>query len=567
MRIKKANGIFNSIGVATICVIMVIIFALLMVTALTATSEMTNLGEMIIFHNDNPWMNILVLVCILVLFYPIWRNVGDVKLKWFNLAMCVWVVGFGLLWVGDANAFPSADSGFVHYASIMFARGEYEFLHRYDTYLGSYLNYFQHFPFQLGYVFFNEVLHRITPFIVVNFHTRAVIMQILNVFFLMGTYLFINKTLLILFHHERIVKLCCVLFVLLPQPIIFTTFVYGTIPGLFFAVLSIWLFMKFVNGKKTARNVVHGLLSVLCIALAVMLRQNHLIFLFAMVIVAGFKLLAYISEKDVKKAVLCVCYVAMACVLAMNITTVIIRKYEWRTGYDFGEGIPMVAWMVMGLSHAYTEHGESEKAPGWFNFESILLFNEQGRCYDAATEESWRRIRERYQFFRENPPVARSFFWRKMASQWNETTFQSIWNNQVRGTNPMRDTGQGGGVGIARLIAYQEACHPYWMCEGECGLQYSNPHVNHVKRYMDHMVQLVYAAVLICAVVFVIKSRQCDITQTIYFIIVTGGFLYHLLFEAKSQYIVPYFILLVPMAAVGLHVLYNWVYGRKEVTE
>ena len=38
-----------------------------------------------------------------------------------------------------------------------------------------------------------------------------------------------------------------------------------------------------------------------------------------------------------------------------------------------------------------------------------------------------------------------------------------------------------------------------------------------------------------------------------------GGLLYHLLFEAKSQYALPYFVLILPIVAYGLFTLYRKV--------
>ena len=46
-----------------------------------------------------------------------------------------------------------------------------------------------------------------------------------------------------------------------------------------------------------------------------------------------------------------------------------------------------------------------------------------------------------------------------------------------------------------------------------------------------------------------------------------GGLLYHLLFEAKSQYALPYFVLLVPLAAWGLSRLFHRTEHRKRLGE
>ena len=43
-----------------------------------------------------------------------------------------------------------------------------------------------------------------------------------------------------------------------------------------------------------------------------------------------------------------------------------------------------------------------------------------------------------------------------------------------------------------------------------------------------------------------------DITAALFPLVVLGGLLYHLLFEAKSQYAVGYVLLMIPIAAYGI---------------
>jgi len=43
---------------------------------------------------------------------------------------------------------------------------------------------------------------------------------------------------------------------------------------------------------------------------------------------------------------------------------------------------------------------------------------------------------------------------------------------------------------------------------------------------------------------------------------VLGGFLYHMIFEAKSQYIYVYALYLVPLAGYGLSSLQDWLRSR-----
>ena len=54
-----------------------------------------------------------------------------------------------------------------------------------------------------------------------------------------------------------------------------------------------------------------------------------------------------------------------------------------------------------------------------------------------------------------------------------------------------------------------------------------------------------FAGIIVC-----IKKK--DIFCTGLILIVLGGFLYHMIFEGKSQYIMPYFILLTGFSGVGI---------------
>ena len=53
--------------------------------------------------------------------------------------------------------------------------------------------------------------------------------------------------------------------------------------------------------------------------------------------------------------------------------------------------------------------------------------------------------------------------------------------------------------------------------------------------------------------------RKRDLLRALLPLIWLGGLSYHLLFEAKSQYAMPYFVLMMPIAAYGLFTLYRRV--------
>ena len=46
--------------------------------------------------------------------------------------------------------------------------------------------------------------------------------------------------------------------------------------------------------------------------------------------------------------------------------------------------------------------------------------------------------------------------------------------------------------------------------------------------------------------------RKKDLEDQVLLLTIFGGFLFHMLWEAKGRYILPYFVMMLPMAAIGL---------------
>ena len=57
--------------------------------------------------------------------------------------------------------------------------------------------------------------------------------------------------------------------------------------------------------------------------------------------------------------------------------------------------------------------------------------------------------------------------------------------------------------------------------------------------------------------------RRREICQCLLPLIILGGVLYHLLCEAKSQYAFAFFMLMIPIGAYGLHLLFAGMSGQK----
>jgi hypothetical protein len=195
--------------------------------------------------------------------------------------------------------------------------------------------------------------------------------------------------------------------------------------------------------------------------------------------------------------------------------------YEKRSGTDLGDAVPYSAWIYMGLS-------EAENAPGWYNiYKSVYLYEAADFDPEVTNKEAVSEIKDRLAYFADHKQYASNFFYRKIVSQWNETSYESIWNNQIRSQYKEK-------TGIAK-----------WVCDkGQTD----------VEKIMDIWTQLVFLGFFAgCLALF----RKKNFLALMLPLMILGGFMYHCMSEAKSQYSLVYYILMAGFAGYGIIKLYD----------
>ena len=72
--------------------------------------------------------------------------------------------------------------------------------------------------------------------------------------------------------------------------------------------------------------------------------------------------------------------------------------------------------------------------------------------------------------------------------------------------------------------------------------------------------------ILISALAFIPFSwKRIEYYQLFLILIVIGGFFFHMAWEAKGEYIMPYFVMLVPLAAVGITCVLDYINKKLNV--
>lgn len=492
------------------CVLMVALFVLLFMSYLfpcslfrtTGMSTGAGKGEIVSFNYDNFFLNLITLAVSCGLVYLVYKLGSGISLRKCLVILSLWVLGFGLLFVASAKLQPTEDSYIVTFFARQAARGDYSYYHE----------YFEFFPFQFGYVLYAELFFRLfnilMPGVPSGFASLA--LQGMNVFFVLLAYISIVQCVGIIFGSETMQKLTAVLLAVCLPPLFMTTFMYGNVPALGFACAASWMFLAFVRDGCP----VCGILCAFFLAVSVLLKLNSMIFFVAIVILW---LLTLIKKPTLISAVLLI--LTVICVLTVKAMPQ--NYYEARCDHDFGSGIPLTGWLAMGLH-------EGQSCSGWYDTEfTTNAFTHAEKDPKLASRTALEGISSRLEVFVDEPVEALRFFGRKFLSQWNEPTYQSIWNNNVR-------------------THYSEPGLIYrFLCQ-----RAERAVVTAMKLYQ----QMIFFGFTLGLVGLLFRR---DISATLFPLVILGGMLYHLLFEGKSQFVMGYFVLMVPIAAYGYRLVFT----------
>lgn len=483
------------IAVILVCVTFVCVAA----NGLVATAAVEHVftednTEHVVFLRDNLALNLLVLFFCMALFALLVK--WSVPLRAQTIAtvcMLSLVCGLGVWWVGAAKALPGADALFILDHARALAAGNTAAL------AGS--RYLRLYPFQTGFLLYCTVCIRVFG----NFALRG--MQYLNVVYVAASYLALILIARELFSDSRVTLLTTLLLCLCWQPLFLCTFVYGVLPGL---VLALWGIYCVVRALKTHR-IGWTVLAVCLIALAVVIKKNYAI----VAIACG---IAYALEalRTGKLRTLIGCTALIVCVAFAPAAA---QSYvEQRAQTAFGPGMPQSAWLLMGI-------GESSMCSGWHNAQYANDF--EAADYDPVKAEAQYRaqIVSRARLLLSRPRYLGAFFYHKLTSQWNEPAFQSVWSSAAGEHD--------GTVSPAAEALYNGAAGR--------GLQ----------QYFDFYTQLIYVGFAAYAILLCGKKRRSP-QRLILPLVLLGAFAYHALFEAKSQYALPYLPMMTPIAAAGL---------------
>ena len=414
----------------------------------------------------------------------------------FAAALALWTAA-ALCFVLSVGLLPRADSALVIEAAKRFAAGDFSPLEG---------EYFSRVSYQLGICLPLEGLARLLPGLDLN-----LLMQALNCVISAALMALLCGLAGGLSGDARTSGAAALLYMAFVPMLLFNMFVYGVLPMLLLCVLAMRCFARCARTGERRFGVLYALL----IGAAAALKPNAMIVMLALLICAAVHAL---QRKD---GFLLLC-AALSVVLCFALPAGVIRLYELRAGVTLAPDTGMLLRLAMGMQ-------DSMIAAGWYNgvieeYWPLSVTPEMEKA--AALEMLAARLRD----FAADPAGAWAFFKEKCLTQWAEPSYDILWYGAVCGKS-------GRFNGLAHAI-FRDGSPVRALLAG----------------YMNIFQQAAYVLALIgtCGM---IREKRTEAVQLMLPVTVLGGFLYHMLFEAKSQYIYPYMLLLLPLAAAGMDLL------------
>lgn len=512
---KEKQNRFEYVVVNIICLFAFLAFGYISVMGFFQTSVIdptAYVGEHILYETDNIALNLFFAALFFVFLFAMRRFYNffaKINMTVLEIILALYVVLLGMIWIFSVTSIPAADSQNIFETATQAANGQYtslnDFTQFYNKDFYSGYSYYNFYPFQLGFVFFCELVYRI-------FGTDSSMpIQVLNVLATAAAYLGLAKITRILFKRKSVEFMAIFLLALCFQPILFCTFVYGNIIGMCLGIWACYFLIRYFQTNSWKLLIPCGILLVI----STIVKYNNMIYLVAFVIML---IVHTIKAKKWQS----IAFAVAICIATVGSSSLIIASYEARSGATLANGVSQVLYLDMGMQ-------ESSRAPGWYTTTGLNTYLKNGFDDEAANAEAWEHIGERMDKFTGDPEYMFDFYSKKILSQWNEPTFESIWVSKVKG----HETEIAGGIGEA---VYEKSLGQ--LLELHFGL------------YM-RIVYLLFAV----GIYLLFINKKTNICTVLLPLVLMGGFGYHFLCEGKSQYILTYIPLIIPTSAYALNTI------------
>lgn len=461
--------------------------------------------EHIYFRTDSILFNIVTIVLSLLFLALLGRLAEKLTTrKSRNLllaAVCVISTAFSFYWVWGCKSAPQADQLYICEYADAFNQGDFSQLQE--------PSYMTRYPHQFGMVALLQVIFRL--FGSMNYTAFQYFNAALIPLFIVSGCQIVR----ILSDDNVKAEVYYLFFALCCFPMYaYTSFVYGDLLTTTLSFFAVWMYLSCLKHFSWLRLGLFGITMGVC----VQLRMNCLILMIALLIVMAVKL---IFERGWKH---------LAAIAALVLGYGLMSLAVWGIYHNVRNAeIPSIPSSLIIVGGLNDDYGYA----GWNNFYDYNTFAQLGDETEPALEVMGRDLRMYMDIYKNDPAYMVDFFVRKMNSQWNAPMYQSlVMNSRIAGEQapPIKNIFQHGKLG---------------------GL---------IESGMKIYQLLMYGGILFLLIIR--RKEYVKIERYLLLIAVFGGFLFTLMWEAKTRYALPYLFMQVPYMALGVNELVSFVQNR-----
>lgn len=450
------------------------------------------------FQRDHLWVLfpffLLFVLGALVLYKK--RLLEKTSLKSLQIGSACYTFIFCLVTIYIFHCGATCDAGHVNEITKTFMTGDYSLPFTWE--------YLQIYPFQIEMVAYFQLIYSL--FGVENFFA----FQLINTICIVLVMFMLQSITYEIFEDEMIVKWEIIVSLMLWPFFLFVTLVYGDIPGFTLAVCAMYFTIKYIKTSQWKYALFIGL----CFLFGMPIKANNAIFLVAFLITMILKML---QEKNWKPIAVAILVLIMSQLGSKSIDQYYISKAGLS---EMPKGTPKVSWMVMGIQNT----DETGHECGWYNGFNMNVYRESNGDYEIATKKSIEALKEAVRYHFQHPRHAIKYYYHKFVSQWNDPTFQSQLMNEWYSRH-VKQTAlwKFFNYGLGRKILYH---------------------------FMNIFHFIVFFFISIGSWSFL---RQWNLSGAYVLLNTFGGMMFHeLIWESKGRYTLPYYVILIPFAALGI---------------
>lgn len=428
---------------------------------------------------------------------------GNIK-KAIIILLLVLYACLQIIWIRHSIALPFADSEQI----LVIAKG---FLGKGELIPYCFM-YLQYYPQQLTLSAIIALIFKICN--TTNYTILQYINVICNIFTILGLYAIVRS----FSEKYKINKVLFFMITLTFIPIILlATFVYGDFIGLAFVIWAVYSAMQYTKKKQKRYVVIAGILMLI----ACLVRMNYFIFAIAIVLYWLIDLLEQ-PNRDSKKIFIFIGLVILFVVITIVPNNIIKNIYKQKYDLNSDKAFSTIPYLYMGMM-------EGERGNGWYNAEVgdmvYHLMCDEDEEAEKMNESCVTDFKSRIKFFIENPIYTIKFYSKKIVSIWSEPTMEFGFYNSTypEGTN----------LEEHKLVKE--------VIEGKT--------YRVLQIYQKGLTILILAGSIVA---IFLNRKKLDKDIVLLCLIFLGGFTFHLLWEAKSRYMIPYFVILIPITSNGV---------------